>query len=120
MIKLIVSDIDGTLLPDGGHGLNPELFEVIRKLRAQGMQYAAASGRQWVSIERLFDPIKEKIFYLSDNGAYVGLCGEKSLPEHHRAADCAADDKGDSQGGACPLNQRPGCGVSGRAGLLGL
>lgn len=75
MIKLIVSDIDGTLLPDGGHGLNPELFEVIRKLRAQGMQYAAASGRQWVSIERLFDPIKEKIFYLSDNGAYVGLCG---------------------------------------------
>ena len=37
MIKLIVSDIDGTLLPDGGYGLNPELFEVIRKLRAQGM-----------------------------------------------------------------------------------
>lgn len=75
MIKLIVSDIDGTLLQDGGNGLNPELFEVILKLRSQGMQYAAASGRQWVSIERLFDPIKEKIFYLSDNGAYVGLCG---------------------------------------------
>ncbi|MCI8659174.1 MAG: HAD family phosphatase [Lachnospiraceae bacterium] len=75
MIKLIVSDIDGTLLQDGGNELNPELFEVILKLRSQGMQYAAASGRQWVSIERLFDPIKEKIFYLSDNGAYVGLCG---------------------------------------------
>jgi len=75
MIKLIVSDIDGTLLEDGGHELNPELFAVIRGLREKGMQFAAASGRQWVSIERVFDPIKEKIFYLSDNGAYVGCCG---------------------------------------------
>lgn len=55
--------------------MNPELFDVILKLRKQGMQFAAASGRQWVSIERTFDPIKEKIFYLSDNGAYVGLHG---------------------------------------------
>ena len=33
MIKLVVSDIDGTLLQDGGHELNPELFEVILKQR---------------------------------------------------------------------------------------
>ncbi len=75
MIKLVVSDIDGTLLVDGENELNPELFDVILKLRKQGMQFAAASGRQWVSIERTFDPIKEKIFYLSDNVAYVGLHG---------------------------------------------
>lgn len=77
MIKLIVSDIDGTLLEDGGNRLNPELFDVIRKLRERGMQFAAASGRQWVSIERVFEPVKEKIFYLSDNGAYVGCCGRQ-------------------------------------------
>ncbi|MCD8370756.1 MAG: HAD family hydrolase [Clostridiales bacterium] len=75
MIKLIVSDIDGTLLEDGGNQLNPEYFDVILKLREKGIQFAAASGRQWVSIERTFEPIKKKIFYLSDNGAYVGLCG---------------------------------------------
>ena len=51
MIKLVVSDIDGTLLEDGGHELNPELFDVILKLRAAGMQFAAASGRQWASLE---------------------------------------------------------------------
>jgi len=78
MIKLIVSDIDGTLLEDGTNMLNPELFEVILKLRAGGIQFAAASGRQWVSIESVFDPVKEKIFYLSDNGAYVG-CHGRSL-----------------------------------------
>lgn len=77
MIKLIVSDIDGTLLEDGQHTLNPELFEVIRKLRENGLQFAAASGRQWGSIETVFEPVKEKIFYLSDNGAYVGCHGRQ-------------------------------------------
>lgn len=75
MIKLVVSDIDGTLLEDGGHEINPEVLEVILKLREKGMQFAAASGRQWSSIEAVFEPIKEKIFYLSDNGAYVGCHG---------------------------------------------
>lgn len=75
MIKLIASDIDGTLVKDGDNKLNPELFDVILKLRAKGIQFAAASGRQWASIENIFEPIKKKIFYLSDNGAYVGCCG---------------------------------------------
>ena len=29
MIKLIVSDIDGTLLEDGGNAVNPELFDAV-------------------------------------------------------------------------------------------
>ncbi len=77
MIKLIASDIDGTLVPDGSHELNPELYDVILKLRAKGIQFAAASGRQWLSIESIFEPIKEKVFYLSDNGAYVGCHGRR-------------------------------------------
>ncbi|MEY8353043.1 HAD family hydrolase [Lachnospiraceae bacterium 54-53] len=75
MIKLIASDIDGTLVTDGSHEINPELYDVILRLRAKGIQFAAASGRQWASIESIFDPIKEKVFYLSDNGAYVGCHG---------------------------------------------
>lgn len=77
MIKLITSDIDGTLVTDGSHELNPELYDVILKLRARGIQFAAASGRQWLSIESIFGPIKEKVFYLSDNGAYVGIHGRR-------------------------------------------
>ncbi|MCI8516763.1 MAG: HAD family phosphatase [Hungatella sp.] len=75
MIKLIATDIDGTLLRDGEHHLNPEYFDVILKLRQKGIQFAAASGRQWASIEAVFEPVKEKVFYLSDNGAYVGCHG---------------------------------------------
>ena len=94
MIKLVVSDIDGTLLPDGGHDMNPELYEVILKLRKAGMQFAAASGRQWASIEQVFDPIKEKIFYLSDNGAYVGCCGRRLIVnpiDRHLVVDMIQD-----------------------------
>ena len=46
MIKLIVSDVDGTLVEDGSGGVNPELFEVILKLREKGIQFAIASGRR--------------------------------------------------------------------------
>ena len=69
MIKLIASDIDGTLVTDGTNKVNPEIFEVVLKLKEKGIQFAAASGRHWVSIERLIEPEKERIVYLSDNGA---------------------------------------------------
>ena len=32
MVKLIMTDIDGTLIPDGTMDINPEYFEVIEKL----------------------------------------------------------------------------------------
>ena len=51
MIRLIVSDIDGTLTEDGGSRLDPELYEVILKLKSQGIYFAAASGRHSASIE---------------------------------------------------------------------
>jgi hypothetical protein len=81
MIKLIVSDVDGTIVPDGSDKVNPEYFEVIRKLREKGMQVVIASGRPWPSIEAAFEPVKEKIFYIADNGAYIG-CHGRSLYEY--------------------------------------
>ena len=39
MIKLIVSDLDGTLVEDGGGVLNPEYFSVIRGLKAKGIYF---------------------------------------------------------------------------------
>ena len=44
MIRLIVSDIDGTLVPEGGSLLNPEYMTVIRELTDRGVRFAAASG----------------------------------------------------------------------------
>ena len=72
MIKLIVSDVDGTLVPDGSPDLDPEVFDIILKLREKGMQFVVASGRPWASVESAFEPVKKKIFYVANNGAYVG------------------------------------------------
>lgn len=76
MIKLIASDIDGTLVRDGESKLNPELIEVISKLGEKGIVFVAASGRSVVSQEKLFAPIRDKIYYISCNGTYVGKFGE--------------------------------------------
>ena len=77
MIKLIASDIDGTLVPDGSDKINPDIFQVITQLKRQGIYFAAASGRQWKSIERLFAPVRDQIFYIAENGAYVGARGRE-------------------------------------------
>lgn len=77
MIKLIVSDVDGTLVPEGTNDINPELFTMIQRLKAQGVYFAVASGRHKCSIEKLFAPVREDIFYITSNGAYIGTCHEK-------------------------------------------
>ena len=37
MIKLIASDLDGTLLKEGTMDINPEIYDIIRKLKAKGI-----------------------------------------------------------------------------------
>ena len=44
MIKLIATDIDGTLLKDGTLMLDPEYMTVIEKLIAKGIRFVACSG----------------------------------------------------------------------------
>ena len=37
MIKLVATDIDGTLLDEGTDRLNPELFDIVRDLKEKGI-----------------------------------------------------------------------------------
>lgn len=75
MIKLIATDIDGTLVRDGSADINPEIFDVIMKLKDKGIVFVAASGRQYPSIRRLFDPIHNDMIFIAENGAYVKCRG---------------------------------------------
>ncbi|WP_099468025.1 Cof-type HAD-IIB family hydrolase [Konateibacter massiliensis] len=75
MIKLIATDIDGTLVKDGSADINPEIFDVIMELKEKGAVFAAASGRQYPSIRRLFDPIHENMIFIAENGAYIKCRG---------------------------------------------
>lgn len=71
MIKLVASDIDGTLLVEGTDGINPEIFEVIQGLKEKGVVFAAASGRQYCSMKKLFAPVKNDIMFIADNGSGI-------------------------------------------------
>ncbi len=69
MIRMIASDIDGTLLPVGDAAIDPAVFEEIRRLRRKGIRFCPASGRQFTSMRRLFAPVAGEIGYISENGA---------------------------------------------------
>lgn len=71
MIKLVVSDVDGTLAPDGTFDIDPEIYNVIKQLKEKGIRFVAASGRQYASLRRLFAPVKNDILYIADNGGWV-------------------------------------------------
>lgn len=71
MIRLIASDIDGTLLQNGKRELNPELFQLIEQFYEKGILFCAASGRQYPPLRRLFEPVADKIAFMSENGGFV-------------------------------------------------
>lgn len=71
MIRLIACDIDGTLIPYGEHALPDEIFPLARALHEKGILFCPASGRQYHSLRRLFDPIADTSCFLCENGAAI-------------------------------------------------
>lgn len=76
MLKLIASDIDGTLLQNGKRELSLQAVEQIKKLKEMGIIFAAASGRQYAVLRNLFEPVKDDIAYICENGAMVVYKGK--------------------------------------------
>ena len=54
MIKLIASDIDGTLLTNHGQIVPDRTADLIRRLIDKGIYFTAASGRQYSNLRRMF------------------------------------------------------------------
>ncbi|WP_250278460.1 HAD family hydrolase [[Clostridium] colinum] len=71
MIKLITCDIDGTLLQSYSDPIDPELFTLIEKFYKKGVLFFATSGRQLYNLQKIFEPVKDKIGYIAENGAIV-------------------------------------------------
>lgn len=71
MIKLIATDIDGTLVKESTSEIYPEMLEVIRQWTDRGNYFCVASGRQYYSIRHMFEEVSDRIIYLAENGAHV-------------------------------------------------
>ena len=71
MIKLIASDIDGTLLLERTGSIAPVIFDEIERLKRKGIRFCPASGRRLESMHRLFAPIADELYYICENGGSI-------------------------------------------------
>ncbi len=77
-IKLVVADMDGTLLTSD-HKLPEEFYATFEKLHRKGILFAAASGRQYYNILKLFPGLEQEILFIAENGSYVAYKDEELL-----------------------------------------
>lgn len=69
-IGLVAVDMDGTLL-DGEGQIPDDLWPVVERLRASGAWFAPASGRQYATLAKQFERVREGMVFIAENGTYV-------------------------------------------------
>lgn len=75
-IRLIVTDMDGTLLDDAGK-VPRQLGRVLAQLRRRGVLFSPASGRQYAALARQFAGAEDGMVFIAENGTYVVRDGEE-------------------------------------------
>lgn len=76
-VKLVVTDMDGTLLNDRGEVSN-QFYSIFEQLKSHDIHFAAASGRQYYSIANKLAPIVDDITIIAENGG-IAKRGQKEL-----------------------------------------
>ncbi len=70
MIKLICSDMDGTLLDDNKE-LVEETYQLVDALLAKDIEVCIATGRQYYTLIEKFKGYEDKLHFVCDNGTYI-------------------------------------------------
>jgi Cof subfamily protein (haloacid dehalogenase superfamily) len=74
-IKLVVSDMDGTLL-NSNHEVSSDFFKLYDQLSKFGIFFVAASGRPYYSITNKLEGIKDRIAIIAENGGVLSYNNE--------------------------------------------
>lgn len=70
MYKMVVFDIDGTLVPHLSHTFAHEIEDMMQKLKRRGYLVVLATGRDWISIGNLYqNPYVD--YYIGANGSFI-------------------------------------------------
>ena len=75
-IKLIATDMDGTLLNSKGQ-LSDEFYEIFKALQDKKIIFAAASGRQYFTLLENFKEVSDEMLFIAENGTYVAYKGQE-------------------------------------------
>lgn len=68
-IRMIVCDVDGTLLDRGCSAVSDEVFRAIKAATDAGIQFVIASGRCCADLSRLFAPVLDLVTLICSDGA---------------------------------------------------
>lgn len=77
MIKLIVTDMDGTFL-NNDKEFPSDFFRIFEELEKRQILFCVASGRQYPSLLQFFEKVRTKIGFIPENGAWA-LLGDEEL-----------------------------------------
>lgn len=70
VVRLIVSDLDGTLMPYGQAGLSDGIRARIQKALDKNIAFAVSSGRTYGELAALLPEFEDKIWFICCDGAY--------------------------------------------------
>ena len=76
MIRLIATDMDGTLLSSKGQ-LPDDFNKVFKKLQERNITFAVASGRQYFTLLENFKAVSDDMLFIAENGTYIAYKGEE-------------------------------------------
>ena len=71
MIKLIVCDLDGTLLPYGQDTISERILVRIDSLLSKGLYFAVSSGRVYSELVNYLPSFADRIYFVSSDGALI-------------------------------------------------
>lgn len=84
MIKLVVSDVDGTLIKPGETRISEKTLSLLGELKEKGVCLLVASGRDYDAIRPLFGKIKNDIIYITNNGELLCIRGKSYVMNTYR------------------------------------
>lgn len=70
-VKMIVVDMDGTFLDQNNQYNQARFARVFQALQARQVKFVVASGSQYQRLQNQFDPYRQSLDFISQNGAIV-------------------------------------------------
>lgn len=68
-LKMILCDVDGTLIPKGFDTVSNDTFSAIRQATENGVRFVIASGRCYRDLKKLFAPVFDIVSFICSDGA---------------------------------------------------
>lgn len=74
-VRLVVSDMDGTLLDESGR-IPEDFWRIAQQLHERGIMFCPASGRQYFTLTRMFGSLLDTAPVIADNGTLAAFNGD--------------------------------------------